>query len=66
MKMVWKLLIGAVIGGAAGYASYGFIGCPTGTCPLSSNPWIITPIGMWFGLMIVMRGCGTCRTRRIK
>jgi hypothetical protein len=62
--MVWKLLIGTGVGGALGYAYYEFIGCPTGTCPLSSNPWIITPIGMWFGLMISMRCCGRCKTKQ--
>jgi hypothetical protein len=33
-------LIGMVVGGAAGYAVYRFVGCATGTCPITSNPWM--------------------------
>lgn len=64
--MMWKLATGVLIGGALGYAYYWFIGCPTGTCPLSSNPWISTPFGMLFGLMIAARCCGTRKTKQIK
>ena len=35
-----KLVIGAVIGGAAGFAYYKLVGCSTGTCPITSNPYI--------------------------
>lgn len=35
-----RFLIGIFIGGVAGYAYYYFIGCSSGTCPLTSNPYI--------------------------
>jgi len=44
-----RIVIGIVIGGALGFANYKFIGCRTGTCPLSSNPWVSTVVGMVFG-----------------
>lgn len=31
-------LIGLLIGLAGGYAYYHFIGCNSGTCPITSNP----------------------------
>ena len=31
-------LMGAVIGGAAGYAYYFYIGCTSGTCSITSSP----------------------------
>lgn len=41
-----------VIGGAAlGFAYYYFIGCRTGTCPISSNPLISTLYGAAIGII---------------
>ncbi len=47
-----RFIIGAALGGAAGYAYYRFVGCSTGACPLTSNPWISTAYGMLVGGMI--------------
>jgi hypothetical protein len=49
MRTMLRIAIGVVIGGALGYANYKFIGCRTGTCPLSSNAWISTIVGMVLG-----------------
>jgi hypothetical protein len=44
------LKIGAVVLGAAGgFAYYSFIGCASGTCPITSNPWISTGYGAVVG-----------------
>lgn len=50
--MILKLVIGLIIGGGAGFAFYKFIGCTTGTCPLTSNPWVSTFYGMILGGLI--------------
>ena len=34
-----RVLLGAVIGAGLGFAMYRFVGCKTGTCPLTANPW---------------------------
>lgn len=39
------------IGAAAGYVYYRFIGCRTGACPITANPWISTLYGALVGLM---------------
>ena len=49
---LWKRVAGAVIGGVLGFAYYKFIGCATGACPITSNPWISTGYGAVLGLLI--------------
>jgi hypothetical protein len=44
-----RYILGALIGGVAGFAYYKLVGCSTGTCPLTSNPWISTVYGMAMG-----------------
>ena len=44
-----------VIGGAAlGFAYYYFIGCRTGTCAISSNPYISTAYGALVGAILAI------------
>jgi hypothetical protein len=50
--MILKLIIGVVIGGGLGFAWYKFVGCSTGTCPLTSNPIISTIYGAVLGALI--------------
>lgn len=39
-------------GALAGYLYYYFVGCITGTCPISSNPVISTIYGSVIGLLL--------------
>lgn len=48
-----KRLLPVAIGGTAGYAYYYFIGCVSGTCPITSNPWISTAYGALLGFFIL-------------
>lgn len=47
--MNWKIVIGLLVGGGLGFAYYRFIGCVTGTCPLTSNPYISSGFGALIG-----------------
>ena len=49
--MILKLVIGVVIGGGLGFAYYKFVGCSTGACPLTSNPWISSIYGGALGAL---------------
>jgi hypothetical protein len=50
--MLWLgRLAPVVLGGSAGYGYYKFVGCRTGTCPITSNPWISTIYGALMGFM---------------
>ena len=33
---------GAIVGAGLGFGYYLMVGCPTGGCPLTSNPWVTT------------------------
>jgi ElaB/YqjD/DUF883 family membrane-anchored ribosome-binding protein len=46
---MWTVAIGAVVGAALGFAYYRFVGCSTGGCPITSNPWISTAYGALIG-----------------
>jgi mannose-6-phosphate isomerase-like protein (cupin superfamily) len=50
--MIVRLIIGAVAGGLLGYGAYRVIGCSSGACPLTSNPWISTIFGMVVGALL--------------
>jgi hypothetical protein len=50
--MITNYIIGGVIGAVLGFGYYKVVGCASGTCPLTSNPWISTLFGMFFGGLI--------------
>ncbi len=50
--MTLRLIIGAIIGGGLGFAYYKFVGCSSGTCPLTSSPVISTIYGVVVGTLI--------------
>ena len=50
----WKVILGIVIGGAAGFLWYRFVGCSTGSCPITSNPYSSIIYGAVIGALIGM------------
>ncbi len=53
--MFLKIILGTVLGGAGGYGWYRLVGCSTGACPITSNPFISTIYGALIGLLIATR-----------
>jgi len=51
-KKIMKILIRILLGGLLGFLYYKIIGCRTGSCPITSNPWISTLYGALTGLII--------------
>ncbi len=47
-----KIVIGAILGGILGFIYYKFVGCASGTCPLTSNPFISTIYGSVIGVLL--------------
>jgi hypothetical protein len=50
--MIIKVVLGVLAGGLLGFGYYKLIGCPTGGCPLTSNPWTSTLYGMVVGALV--------------
>jgi len=45
-------LLFGVISGVLGYTYYHFIGCASGACPITGNPYISTLYGAAVGMII--------------
>jgi hypothetical protein len=50
-KMI-KIAASIIIGGLVGFLYYKFIGCRTGTCMITSNPYISTVYGAVMGALV--------------
>lgn len=48
----WIKIAGILTGTLGGYLYYYYIGCVTGTCPITSNPYKMMLFGAIFGYLI--------------
>ncbi len=51
IKKYWTHLLGALIGAIGGFLYWKFIGCTTGTCPITSSPINSTLYGVLLGVL---------------
>lgn len=49
-NMLIRLIAGVVLGALGGFAYYRFVGCASGACPITSNPFISTLYGALIGV----------------
>ena len=58
----WKPLIAMSIGGLTGFLYYHYVGCASGQCAISSNPYLSILWGALLGYFIVSSPCarGKC------
>jgi len=47
-----KIIIGIVLGGVIGFLYYRFVGCSSGTCPITSNPFSSIIYGAVIGYLM--------------
>ncbi len=57
----WKPFLAVFIGGVAGFLYYHFVGCTSGQCAITSNPYMSTIGGGFLGLFIVNSPCSRGR-----
>jgi len=60
-KVLLRIVLPLVIGAGGGFAYYHFIGCASGTCQITSNPYISTSYGAVLGLVL---GFGSVRSKK--
>lgn len=51
-KKMIGIILGVVIGAVVGFGYYKLVGCASGTCPITSNPWISTLYGAVMGALV--------------
>lgn len=57
-KLTWKWMkrgLPILLGATAGYAYYHFIGCVSGACPITNNPWSSIGYGALLGFLLTPR-----------
>lgn len=52
MPAMARLILGGVGGALVGLAMYKFVGCRTGACPLTGNPYIAAVIWAVMGILV--------------
>ena len=60
MKKIIKPIIGVVLGGVAGFLYWKFVGCSSGTCPITSSPLYSSLYGATMGGLITLLSNGSC------
>lgn len=51
MNFIYKRVLPVVVGAGLGFAYYYFIGCNTGSCAITSSPYISTAYGGLIGFI---------------
>jgi hypothetical protein len=57
----WRPFLSLGIGGLAGFAYYYFVGCASGTCGITSSPYMSTIWGAAMGYFLVSSPCARGR-----
>jgi hypothetical protein len=57
----WKPFSAVALGGLAGFLYYYFVGCTSGNCAISSNPYMSIIWGGLLGLFLVKSPCSRGR-----
>jgi hypothetical protein len=54
-SLSWRIVLSTIAGAGLGFAYYRLVGCRSGACPISGNPFISTIYGAVLGLVWGMK-----------
>jgi len=57
----WKPVVAVVTGSILGFLNYYYIGCSSGSCAITSNPYSSIIVGGMLGLFVVNSPCSRGR-----
>jgi len=60
-RSFWKPFIAVSVGAVGGFMYYYFVGCASGTCGITSNPYMSTIMGGFLGYFAVNSPCARGR-----
>jgi hypothetical protein len=60
-RYFWKPFLGIIIGGLGGFLYFYFVGCNSGSCPITGSAYGSIITGSVFGLFITSSPCSTCK-----
>ena len=55
-----KPFLGILIGGIGGYLYYHFVGCSSGSCAITGNPYMSSLAGAFLGFFALNSPCTKC------
>jgi hypothetical protein len=58
---LWKPTLGVIIGVLSGFLYFQFVGCSSGACAITSNPYSSMIVGGLFGLFVTKSPCSSCK-----
>lgn len=53
LKRNWLYIVGSLLGAVGGFSYWYFVGCQSGTCPITSSPYISTLYGALLGSLFL-------------
>ena len=56
---LWKQVLVFSVGSLKGFLYYHFVGCASGTCPITGNPFASTLMGGVMGLFLINSPCAS-------
>lgn len=59
-KSFLKPLTGIILGAAGGFLYYYFVGCSSGSCAITGNPFMSTITGGFLGFIALNSPCQRC------
>lgn len=56
----WKPVASILVGGTLGFLYYFYVGCSSGTCAITSNPYSSILFGSAMGFFVINKPCSSC------